>query len=77
MTICLPTTVCGLKTTFVVDTGANITLLSRRIYEQIDVSQIPVLQPATKFSKVEAASDALLGIDGVVSLNFRAGGLNF
>ncbi len=77
ITIFLPTTVCGVNTRFVVDTGANITLLSRRIYEQIPVSQRPVLQHATKFSKVETSNDSLLDVDGVASLNFRAGGQNF
>ncbi len=51
--------------------------LSRRIYEQIPVSQRPDLRPVTKFSKMEAANDSLLDIDVVVSLNSWAGGQNF
>ncbi len=77
MTIFVPTTVCGIKTRFVVVTGASMTLLSRRKYEQIPVSKRPVLQPATKFSKVEAANHSPLDIDGIAPLNFRAGRQNF
>jgi len=67
----------SVKTRFLVDTGAVVTVLSSRVYKAIPEASRPSLRQSHGPLKLEVANDELLDIDGVVDAKFDIDGTNF
>ena len=73
----LPVIAGGQSLALLVDTGATVTLISKRVYEAMDPDQRPELRPPRKFTHIEVADQKLMAIEGVIQFQFVCDYVNF
>ena len=74
LSITLPLLLCGVETSFVIDTGASVTIVSTDTFNRIPAARRPRIQKPDKMLKLEVADSGLLPVDGIVKLSFEVGG---
>ena len=74
MSVMLPVSIFSTEARLLIDTGAEITILSKRIYDEIPAAFRPRLkQPKCKVT-LAAANDGIMGIEGVADINMETEG---
>ena len=66
----LPVIAGGQSLALLVDTGATVTLIAKRVYDAMEPDQRPELRPPRKFTHIEVADQKLMAIEGVIRLEF-------
>ena len=74
LSITLPLLLCGVETSFAIDTGASVTIVSTDTFNRIPAARRPRIQKPDKLLKLEVADSGLLPVDGIVKLSFEVGG---
>ena len=67
----MPISIENVSAEFIVDTGAAVTILSTKIFNQIPQSLKPVFKELDPRLKLEVANDGLLQVTGLVTLTFK------
>ena len=74
MSVLLPMKFTGVNAKFVIDTGAAVTIISSRIFDQIPSHDRPKLRKPEKITKLEVANDGFLDVDGIAKFVFKVCG---
>ena len=68
LSVTLPLVLCGVETSFVVDTGASVTLVSTDTFNRIPAARRPRIQKPDETLNLEVADSGPLPVDGAVKL---------
>ena len=69
----LPMCICEVKTKFLIDTGAKVTIMSQKLFERIPENVRPSMVKTECNVKLEVADKGLVQVVGVADISFCAG----
>ena len=73
VSVYLPLCICETRTRFLVDTGAELTIMSQRLFERIPEEVRPKIVDTGCKMKLEVADKGLVDVIGAADINFETG----
>ena len=71
ISVYLPISMCNLETMFLIDTGAEVTIISNKLFETIPDKYRPKLLETVVSMKFEVADRGLVDIKGIADITFN------
>ena len=73
VSVYLPVCICETKTRFLIDTGAEVTIMSQRLFERIPEEIRPKIVDTGCKMKLEVADKGLVDVIGAADIKFETG----